>query len=454
MKLNKMLTMSRRFLYLILGVAALFVLTVVGLISYVGFNIATESEGLLIGGLGGRAGEYFGQSSLEERIAGADVIARVRLRSVSSAVEQLARKDGYYGALEHHFQVLEYMHGRGSGKLVAVAYDPGTKHTTARAASARGNALRDNRDTRWDNREAIIFLTDAHPELPSSNQEGRYWFGTVSLYTGEEYYTIASRSEKRWLPAASAGEALGASGTSGGGQHFLLDAPAAPIGASGAAGQSGSAPTITLADMKAKIAANDREVAAGGGSEAYKECFYLKLKWEREVSYRKERLKGTFEDGRDYYYKLHSHTIRSGLPAGTLVYTAVQADRMLQFYGETEPSDYGEFVLRGMDEDLFHPQWPGVAKTSRPLPAEQYRFYYAYRHQEHVICDSLPEDELKRQEVFVTVRAPTGTLHEAFFDPVAIGPAVGADGTNGALTPTTFTVGRVRTSLQSLKWQA
>ena len=44
-------------------------------------------------------------------------------------------------------------------------------------------------------------------------------------------------------------------------------------------------------------------------------------------------------------------------------------------------------------------------------------------------------------------------MYEAIFDPVAIGSAVGADGTNGALEPTAFTVGGVSTSLQTLKWQ-
>ena len=54
----------------------------------------------------------------------------------------------------------------------------------------------------------------------------------------------------------------------------------------------------------------------------------------------------------------------------------------------------------------------------------------------------------------VTVTAPASTLHETFFDPVAIGTAVGADGTNGVLKPTDFTVGGVSTALQSLKWES
>ena len=39
----------------------------------------------------------------------------------------------------------------------------------------------------------------------------------------------------------------------------------------------------------------------------------------------------------------------------------------------------------------------------------------------------------------ITVTAPAGTVHEAFFDPVDVGGAVGADDGNGALMPASFT---------------
>ena len=54
----------------------------------------------------------------------------------------------------------------------------------------------------------------------------------------------------------------------------------------------------------------------------------------------------------------------------------------------------------------------------------------------------------------MTVTAPAGTVHEAFFDPVAIGAGVGADGANGALEPTAFTVGATAVTLQRLIWEA
>ena len=91
------------------------------------------------------------------------------------------------------------------------------------------------------------------------------------------------------------------------------------------------------------------------------------------------------------------------------------------------------------DADLFRAQWPGEALTGRPLPAGVYRFYWVYLRPKAVICNAIPEDESKRLEVFVTVTAPTGTLHELFFDPVTVGSAVAADAANGTLKPTAFT---------------
>ena len=57
-------------------------------------------------------------------------------------------------------------------------------------------------------------------------------------------------------------------------------------------------------------------------------------------------------------------------------------------------------------------------------------------------------------EFELTVNAPEGTLHEAFFDPVSVGTSVKADGSNGVLKPTSFTVGGTATELTSLEWSS
>ena len=234
-------------------------------------------------------------------------------------------------------------------------------------------------------------------------------------------------------------------------QRFLLDVPSSvssrDTGSRAASTRSGEAPTITLAALKERIAAIEDEVNAGDGSEKYRDCIYYKYKWEREVRWTLDRLGGK------YYYIPHNRDIASGLPAGSDVHTDKFANSTIREYGETDPGDLGEHRIVGRDENLFSVRWPGVVFSVRPLLAGEYKYYFGYLPEESVVCDGIPEQEMQRQEVFVHVTAPAGTLHEAFFDPTAIGAAVGADTTNGALTPTALTVEGTATTVQSLNWQ-
>ena len=57
--------------------------------------------------------------------------------------------------------------------------------------------------------------------------------------------------------------------------------------------------------------------------------------------------------------------------------------------------------------------------------------------------------------MFVTVTAPAGTLHEAFFDPVALsGGGVGATGSSGVIDPDEFTVGSDDVEIDGLEWRS
>ena len=55
----------------------------------------------------------------------------------------------------------------------------------------------------------------------------------------------------------------------------------------------------------------------------------------------------------------------------------------------------------------------------------------------------------------ITVTAPEGTLHEAFFDPVTDGTAVAADDANGALKPATFTdADGTSATIERISWES
>ena len=77
-------------------------------------------------------------------------------------------------------------------------------------------------------------------------------------------------------------------------------------------------------------------------------------------------------------------------------------------------------------------------ETVRPLPSGFYSFTWKYHRGEYVLC--VPH-VFYNHTVNVTVTAPAGTLHEAFFDPVTEGAAVAADSSNGVLKPAPFTDG-------------
>lgn len=393
-----------------------------------------------------------GTTSLKERIARADVVAKVRLQTVVAGSERW-QIVGYtaplhVGTLEHRFTALEYLKGTGGSEIGVVVFEGGVGRETEALAVADGATMLADRDARWDSRDAIVFLQTDHSSLTDFPSAGRHILGSIELDWGDagDAYSISSYWDKTWLPSdAGAAGAARTAGTADD-QRFLLDEPPARSAArsgAGSAAQSGAAPTITLAAMKTEVDAIRREVAAGDGSDAYRVCIYEKYKWEREIAHVKAGRNG------GYFYKRYDASIGSGQPAGILTHT---------IYGLPLPEGdvpvTGEMRVIGRDRDLFVPSWPGAAHTARPLLAGEYRFYFSYLPQRFIPCNAHPEEEQKRDEVFVAVTAPSGTLHEALFDPAAIGTGVGADAANGVVEPAAFTVGGAATTITGLKWES
>ena len=86
-------------------------------------------------------------------------------------------------------------------------------------------------------------------------------------------------------------------------------------------------------------------------------------------------------------------------------------------------------------------------------PASQgtYTFYFNHRGPYYSRCDGYTI----RYEWTVTVNAPEGTVHEAFFDPITDGTAVAADSANGVLKPASFTDATGATAaIQRIAWEA
>ena len=366
---------------------------------------------------------YYGQTLLKERINYADVIARVKLRSVVPAAAKYVYESSgfefYERAMLFTFDAIEYLKGSGGSELTAIVPDNSNRYHAEPEALEGALRLVTERDMRWDSRQAIVFIKKSEKALTS--HQYRFVFGGGSIFTIPAYM-IDSKYNKTWLPAAS--ESV-ASGQATGDMLFLADAPS-----TGATGQSDSAntSTISLKDLRSTVKKENGIFEAGAamhGKDAYRECLAEKYHDDRRVIWGVE------------YSRLDIGTVASGLPAGARVGDPARL-------GGTPNTTYPGERIEDNDARLFAFA-PYRFHISRPLPAREYRFYWSlHGNPIRSICDAdiQPEAIRKSVEVFLKVTTPAGTLHEAFFDPVVntTTSAVGADDSLGVLKPTDFRV--------------
>ena len=385
----------------------------------------------------------------------------------------------WYPMVEFRFRVNEYLKGSGPNGIGGLVYR--TEHdgwfwdTREQAQAGAANMIAAH-DSRWDQREAIVFLWSDDWRVGDLVElgSGQYWFGEMTYHDSRginEAYSVASIHQKAWLPEAP--QPAGGAARSVDEKLFLLDAPATTTAAGGAKSRNAATPTISLGALKNKINTLEAEANAGGTPE-YREC--VETSYKAENSFRNRvALRGLMPQWR------WENTIASGLPAGTFVYEHSQITGGL-------PDRVGRAWFEGPDKDLF--QWVSVdfktwpsrpdtmeftwrVLTARPLPAGAYVAYPNILWYGGVVCNRIPELSRRYRVIDLTVTPPARTLHEAFFDPVAIGAAVGADGTNrvlfdpvpigtavgadgtnGVLKPTDFALSGTTTTMQSLKWQS
>ena len=243
---------------------------------------------------------YFGEESIEERISWADTIVKARLSTTTSEVVRGTGEissDYYYVALRFHLTVSEYLKGSGASSVTAFTIQ-GYFHTEQEAENARPDIF-SNRVSTWDDREAIIFLNsdDPYDDFSAAVQGTNDYFLTIGA-TYDDWYSLNNPHSKLWLPSA------GTSAT-GDDQEFLLAVPV----------PGKDTPTITIRELKSRVAAIDAELNAGDGSEAYRTCVWLKYRIEREDQHAQS-------EGRELRARdvLDTHSLVSGSPAGTVIF--------------------------------------------------------------------------------------------------------------------------------------
>ena len=400
---------------------------------------------------------YLGVRSTEELILAAPVIVRAELLRITTSVIPSTLEPGssYYNpVLEFHFRVHEYLKGSGPNEIVALVDDLGFHDTEAQARSQLAR-MKAAHDTRWDNRQAILFLSDVSDRFPSLSSS-RPRLGYIS-HQNELVYEISNRWAKVWLPAASN---VSSRSTATADPLFLLDAPRPPRASDGtrstATVDTSTSPTISLSGLKQKISSVLAEANASS-SPAWKRCIQGAYQIEREQRYKVETTGSSA-------FTQFLDKIRSGLPAGVVVWTAsglasIDEPREIGRHWFTRPhGDLFSFTATDFQPrqgDAPYILYTRNVVTARPLIPGDLQFGYNSVPLSIDRCGKFPNKPVELMEMFLTVtdNVPRGVLHESYFDPVTIGSSVGANGSNGVLKPNTLTIDDSTATIESLKWE-
>ena len=384
-----------------------------------------------------------GPSSLERRIADSDVIAIVRLTNAVSAVETITdgEQTGYVGALKFTFNVQEILKAPvGSSPTQIVAMVGSMQGYAERSdAQARATKMAAERDTQWDDRNAIVFLATHSLDYPGTSSDDLYYMAYIDYTYGlGDGYSLASERNRLWLPEARVGGAAGTPQQ----RRFLTGVPQPST--------ETETPSIALSELKSKISAINTELSANS-AEGYQSCVrdkYRRVQYEAIWAARGD----TYDSAQTFKAE-----IGSGLTAGIdvvdntwkVVYDQNGWESRSELAGTNaalfrigEPTKTGTGTIDDVNSFLaFRKKIEYEARvqpieTARPLPAATYDLTWKFQRGGYILCDP---DYVINHTVIVAVTAPDGTLHEMFFDPVTVGSAAKADGTNGVLKPATFT---------------
>ena len=347
--------------------------------------------------------EFYGAASpsVEKRINDSDVIVRVLPLSVTTH--------------SLRFRAIEYLKGSGPAEITV-------------------HASTGERNTTWDEREAVLFLRlpESREDSGASDSDAEFVF-TDAHYKNPEGYTIDTL-DPAWLPAQG-----GVSGASGASNPAFITDSTSPTG--------GPSPTISLADLRSKIA----WIEGGEDIEGYERCIGIVLNYKQ-----------FYRDWEAYHGRLwtrlqEERQLASGASQGTVIY----ASEPLRDPG------YINLWLSGQDTNLFRSQnddededpsngYRVTIQTARPLPSGVYRYSTQSQHYEEIPCDFTPDPGKDQLDWIITATALEDAVHEAFFDPVAIGTAVGGDTANGVLTPMSFslTEGGSTANFRRIAWES
>ena len=419
-------------------------------------------------------------ASIEEQILVSDAIVVATLQSVKPDAEFVTGEtehEYYYGSssifyypdslvyYEYYrpmqvlrFLVQDYLKGSGPSEIVVEVRDYDQKHFTtftealafaAETVTGQKPAWVEEddeevvyasgyepepylipRNQTWDDRPAVLFLQKRHSwrsddfvyrvSLPDYLNPLGYVGESESFdfsqsnfeFQNDHVYTIDTLN-RVWLPSHPSQEY--------GEWHFITD------------GNEDPPPLLSLSNLRMKIAEISALVEAGEGIDGYQYCLYQKITHEREMRAEEE----------PWTPFVWEKELGSGLPRGTELYS----------YTSRQGEIYDRFWVTGPDAALFDNRvededddptngYTEIEETTRPLPMGVYTVNFNTQYGRYISCDFIPSDNYYIAEI--TVLAPEGTLHEAFFDPTEAG--------SDDVSPAGFAASGVETRIEGLGW--
>ena len=359
------------------------------------------------------------EDSIKEQMLGSEYIVRATLSSVEASTEQVGSE--YRPILKHNFTVHEWMKGSGASPIVVIirpAYRADDAdyeivdrswYETEAEAQQEADTLLSARNTTWDSVQSVLLLN-------RETQEWHYDWHQMSEVTPkpDTFVFNAFQSQERptldfsfaslhrvWLPAESGG----AGGQSGDSARF----------------QTTAGESTSLSDLRNLKTEVDNALAST--VEGFAECY------QRGISY-------------EHLYKNDpieldpvSRSIDSGLAAGTVLQNDYVDDGAFSMW--IRDGDAGLFGVKeegkGSRDDIL---------TLRPLPAGEYTFNGYYQSTASVVCGFKPD--ILPEAWTVSVSSPVGVMSEFFFDPVAIGAAVGETSPSESVESLLWETGKVK----------
>ncbi len=415
-------------------IAVAIVLPLVGLLCVVIVMTACSRPPEAVLTAASRAPNPYGPLSLDERIFFADAIAIVRPISTEPGVLTLQDTGGqtfYSPVVQSRFEVIEYLKGEGDFEIIVDEKDLRIAVSSEEQAFRTAESDAAEQVSTLESGEAIVFLQRMQ-------------------YPGQVLDTSRKASGAEWRqhnsPTGLFSAAVDVVGTSG--TFSIASAVGAGAGAGSVRGE-----TFSINNLRESIEAMESLLREGEGIEGWKECIRKKLLYG---NYRRTYRATHGEDPPD---TAELGPFLSGQAAG---FTTHSANRVGVGYDKEwltgEDSKLFEILLLEGGLAITPDYWETrdqvtgyeiEIRAMRPLPVGLYEIYRHGQSPEEIPCEFVQP----YSTWIFTFESAAGTLHEAFFDPVDIGDAMGADGKSGVLQPEWFESEEGETVIERIAWR-